>query len=101
MIATALIEELQIPAMNNLLKFGKSGCRVLLKAMENYADLVYNNDKHYGKSLPIVRYEYPGEISLRSKPLTEKIVYQRVDFTHAINYRKVEKEMTFEICGGG
>lgn len=101
MIATALIEELQIPAMNNMLKFGKRGCRILLKAMENYADLVYNNNKYYGKSLPIVRYEYPDEKRLWSKPLTQKVMYLRAEFTHEVENVKVEKEMTFEICGGG
>lgn len=101
MIATALIEELQIPAMKNLLKFAKKGCNVLLKAMENYADLVYNNNRYYGKALPLVRYEYSGEKSLRSKPLTEKIMYHHVDFTREIKDVRVVKQMTVKICGGG
>lgn len=101
MIATALIEEFQIPAMNNLLKFGKKGCRVLLESMENYADLVYNNDKFYGKTLPIIRYEYPREKNLKSKPLTQKIMYHHTDFTTIITNARIETEMAFEICRGG
>lgn len=101
MIATGLIEELQIPAMNNLLKLAKPDTRVLLNAIENYADLVFNRDTYYGHSMKIIRYEYPGEPALKSIPLSNKVCYRKVDFAKPVRDSKVDEILNFEIVGGG
>lgn len=67
MISTALIEELQIPAMNNMLRFTKKDVRVLLEKYDTYAELVFNNDVFNDLTFNIFRYEYPDLKDLRSK----------------------------------
>src|SRR3989344_1097635 len=81
MIATGLIEEQQIQAMNNILKYTNLGCKTLLKKYTNYIDCVYNKDQYYGLQFPIVRYEYSGESELESWPLTGKESYSVTDFS--------------------
>ena len=101
MISTGLIEELQIPAMNNLLKYAKRSVRVVLKSMENYVDLVFNNDNFHGKIMKIVRYEYPGEKTLRSLPLSEKVLYRGVDFTKTNPNVLVDSKIGLAAVRGG
>lgn len=80
MIATGLIEELQIPAMQNIRRFMHSTTRVVLREYISYIDLVSNKDEYYGFKFPIVRYEYSDEESLISDPLSLKEEYSRIDF---------------------
>lgn len=81
MIATGLIEELQIQATNNMLKYAKNGAKVLLKEFENYIDLVNNNNNFYGKKFDVIRYEYPHEKDLVSDSFSEKKLYAKINFT--------------------
>ncbi|MDO9231008.1 MAG: 50S ribosomal protein L11 methyltransferase [bacterium] len=97
MIATGLIEELQIPAMNNVLKYANKNVKVLLNKFENYIDLVYNNEKFYGKNFKIVRYEYPDENDLRSKNLSKKILLNRIDFSVINKKNKIKKNIVIKI----
>jgi len=100
MIATGLIEELQVPAMNNLLGFVKDDYRVLLQTMENYAEPVYCNQKQYRKKMPIIGYEYPGLTKLAVKPLSPKVMYYRADFEKRIEDTQIDREIPFRIRGG-
>jgi hypothetical protein len=84
MVATALIEEAQIPAMNNMHRFAKPGARVLLRSMELYADLVSRPDTFYGLRFPVVGYEYPDEPTLQCTPFTAAHQYRVVDFSRPI-----------------
>ncbi len=84
MVATGLIEELQVQAMNNMLRFGKENVRVLLNKMEQYIDLVYNNNSYYGHTFNIVRYEYPDINQLTSVAHTNAELYSVVDFSKPI-----------------
>ena len=101
MTATGLIEELQVPAMNNLLKYGKKKVKVVLSAFENYVDLVQNNDLFYNHRLKIIRYEYPGEETLKSRPLTETVKYAQVNFSTPIRSSAINCHMILTINRGG
>lgn len=87
MIATALIEELQVPAMNNMLRFAKRrrhATRVLLSGYRTYLDLVHNQETYYGLNFKILRYEYSDSQvarKLRSRSFSEKQLISDVDFT--------------------
>lgn len=101
MVATGLIEELQIPAMNHLLRYGKPGVRVVLAAMEHTADLVSCNDRFYGHRMPVIRYEYPGEKKLSASALSDVVIYRRVDFTRPVVDPQINTEIQFRLRGGG
>lgn len=88
MIATGLIEELQIQATNNMLKYAKESTRVLLREFENYIDLVNNNNIFYGKKFDIIRYEFIPDENLVSEPVSNKAMYAKVDFTKG-NYENM------------
>lgn len=92
MVATGLIEELQIPAMNNILKFAKPTVRVVLKTLENYVDLVSNKNEYSGHKFNVIRYEYPDIKSLKAKPLTDRVMYRKIDFSTINNDNAVELE---------
>lgn len=64
MIATGLIEELQLPVMNQALLFARKGVRVILETIENYVEAVDVDDRFYGFRLPVPQYCYPGEHSV-------------------------------------
>jgi len=81
MIATGLIEELQIPVMNQALLSARKGVHVILETIENYVEAVDVDDRFYGFRLPVPQYCYPGEHSVRVKPLTPKHLYRAVNFT--------------------
>lgn len=97
MIATGLIEELQIPAMNNILKFAKKNTKVLLKEFENYIDLVSNNDFYYGKKFKVLRYEYPDKKELTSKSLSNKFLYKKIDFSKINKSVGINKKVLLKI----
>lgn len=97
MIATALIEELQVPAMNNILKSTKKNCRVVLNTYDTLADLVYNQETYYGYDFKILRYEYPDESQLRSEPYTGQVLVDSVDFSKIRKNLSVKKKLLFKI----
>ncbi len=101
MIATGLIEELQIPAMNNVLKYAKPNVRVVLSKYENYLDLVYNNNEYYGHKFQIMRYEYPDLDKLKSEPFSDRSLYSSVDFSVVNNDNFIEKELELLITKNG
>ncbi len=91
MIATALLEELQVPAMNNMLRFAKHGkhaTRVLLSGYKTYIDLVDNPEVYYGLNFKILRYEYSDiHISprLKSKSLIKILFRKTSDFRSGLH----------------
>lgn len=97
MIATGLIEELQIPVTNNLLRFAKKDRRVLLKKYDSFIDLVSNKDTYYGHQFPIVRYEYPDTKELKSKSLSKKYLYCSVDLSRVIEKVNVNLDVNVKI----
>jgi predicted RNA methylase len=97
MIATGLIEELQVPAMNNILKYVNRGYRVVLKEYSCHADLVDHKNVFYNKKFDIPRYEYPDKPSLRSKVLSNRVTYKVCDFSQPIRDVRVVKQLDFSI----
>ncbi|MCC7051335.1 MAG: 50S ribosomal protein L11 methyltransferase [Bacteroidia bacterium] len=97
MIATGLIEELQIPAMNNIIKYGNKNVKVLLNKIENFIDLVYNNNSYYGHKFNIIRYEYPDLKKLASVSFTKPEKYSVVDFSKQNKKNKINVSTEFEI----
>jgi predicted RNA methylase len=93
MIATALIEELQVPAMNAMLRFARRNARILLSRYRTFVDLVDSPASYYGFEFPLVRYEYPDLRRLRSKALSEKQLILDVDFTRPVAAKKVAQRL--------
>jgi len=80
MIATGLIEELQIPAMNNAIKFARKEVRVILQEYEILVDLVKSKNNFHSKNFQIIRYEFPDKTSLRSQQYSNQLTLRKVDF---------------------
>ena len=97
MIATALLEELQVPAMNNMLRFAKRRTRVLLSRYRSFVDLVHNPETYYGFDFPLVRYEYSGMPGLKSKALSDKHLISDVNFAKPVTGLKVDQRLTLEV----
>lgn len=81
MIATALVEEQQIQAMNNMLQYAKEGVKVHLKKYSSSLDLVNNKDNYYQLQFPVIRYEYADDPQLKSIVLTESKMHSSIDFS--------------------
>lgn len=101
MIATALIEELQVPAMNNVLKSARKGCKVLLNVYNTYVDLVYNKESYYGYDFKILRYEYPNEIELSSIAYSPKVLVDTSDFSKLRKDLLVKKKLILQVKKSG
>lgn len=101
MIATALLEELQVPAMNNMLRFATRRTRVVLRGYKTYVDLVNNPERYYGHDFKIVRYEYPDLRRLKSKVLSDKQLVSDVDFTKPVTDLKVNRRLQIPITRSG
>jgi len=101
MIATGLIEELQVPAMNNILKYTKKNVKVVLKEYETSVDLVYNKDYLYGHKFKMVRYEIPGIAGSKSKSFSDKIAYSKINFSAPTKDKKINKQIKFVVRGDG
>ncbi|WP_310450204.1 50S ribosomal protein L11 methyltransferase [Sulfuritalea sp.] len=104
MIATALIEELQVLATNNMLRFAKRGrhaTRVLLSGYRTYLDLVNNPETYYGHSFKIVRYEYSDMRQLKSKSFSEKQLISDVDFTRINTDLEVQQNLGITVIRRG
>jgi len=97
MVATALIEELQVPAMNNALPYLKKGGRVVLRRMRNYVELVSSRDRFHGFFFPIFRYEYSDFPELRSTSLVEKRLYATIDFAHKVHDTSIKFNKRFKV----
>lgn len=82
MIATALLEELQIPAMDNGLRFAKPTTRVVLQEYHVHTDLVNHANRFYGKTFDNIRYEFPDRPGLRAQPRSARHPVVAVDFRH-------------------
>ncbi|MBP9751697.1 MAG: 50S ribosomal protein L11 methyltransferase [Candidatus Moranbacteria bacterium] len=101
MIATGLIEELQVPAMNNMLRFAKNSVVVVLNRFRSYVDLVSNPDEYYGHRFKILRYEYPEIPEIKSVVYSEKELFSDVDFSQIVEDLDVNKELTLTVTKNG
>lgn len=100
MIATGLIDEIQIPVLNNILKYSKNRNHIVPYTLRNYIDLVYNNNKFYNHILHIIRYEYSWHPELKSLSYTQKHLYREIDF-RIINKDMVDAKLDLKIERSG
>lgn len=101
MIATALIEESQVPVMNNILRYKKKDSKVLLEQYVVLADPVFNRSKYYGFDFGIVRYEYPDEKNLKSLSFARPAQLASINFREKVSDCVVEKKLQFPITKDG
>lgn len=101
MIATGLIEELQVPAMNNLLKYSKKDVKILLNTYETFVDVVHNNEEYYGQQFKIIRYEYPDLSQLKSDSFSKKYSIDKVDFSEKKTNLYIKKNFNIKITKAG
>jgi len=101
MIATGLIEELQVPAVNNMLRFANKNVKVLLKRYKTYIDIVNNNEEYYGHKFKVVRYEYPDLKKLHSLSFSDRYLISDVDFTKVNKDMVVDSSMSIRITKNG
>lgn len=101
MIATALIEELQVLAMNHILKFAKEDVKVLLNKYDTFVDIVSNNNSYYDFSFDILRYEYPNESALESANLSKKALVKSFDFSKPTTDLDVNTQIELPIIKSG
>jgi predicted RNA methylase len=101
MIATGLIDELQIPAMNNILKYTNNRVKILIKGFESYVDLVYNPDEFYRHKLKIIRYEYSDVPRTKSTVFSKKNLYNKTDLTKVNKENKIAKKIPLKINQNG
>jgi predicted RNA methylase len=101
MISTGLIEELQIPVMSHILKFGKRNVKVFLNEYNSYIDLVSQNTNFYGHKLDIFRFDYPEIPETKSTPFTKKIEYLSVKFHKKNTKKKINKKIRLEVNKNG
>ncbi len=101
MIATGLIEELQIPVMNNMLKYAKKNVKLLIKSFSCFVDLVYNNASFYDCQLNIFRYEYPEIRKTKSLVLSETKKYFGANFCRKNKLSKINKKISLRIKKDG
>ncbi len=100
MIATGLIAELQVPVMNNLIKYGKTGVRVVLAKFHSFVDLVSIDERFYGQRLKIIRHEYPDMDTLTASPLSDKKMFLAVDLSQPIRKTLLKIHTTLRVNGG-
>lgn len=95
MITTALIEELQVPVMNNMLRHVNPGYRVVLERYHCHAELVHQQNLYYGNRFDLIRYEYAEDSRLASTPLSDRITYREVDFSRPGNDVLINAQLDF------
>ena len=100
MVATGLIDELQVQVMNSVLQYCKPGAKIIISRMQNFVELVDINDSFYGHELQVIQYEYPWEKTLRATPLSGKYMYAEIDFGTK-NSGDVDVEATLKIQRSG
>ncbi len=101
MIATGLIEELQVPAMNNILKYAKKDAKVVLKEYESCVDLVSHRDYLYGHKFKMVRYEIPGIAGSKSIAFSDKIAYSKINFSVFNKDKKISEKIRLVVHKDG
>jgi len=101
MAETGLIDELQVLAMNHILKFVKNSTKIIPSAMRNYVDLVFSDNSFYKHKLSIVRHKHAVyNKNSRSKSFSEKILYCEVDFCK-LNGLQIDKKIPITINKSG
>lgn len=91
MVSTGLIDEYQIPVLNNLRKYLKKNGKLIPYKINNFVELVYSENYFYGHNLNIIKYEYPWHPELCSIVHTKKYLYKQIDFSKRTTERIIAK----------
>jgi len=100
MVSTGLVDEYQIPATNNLIKYLKSGGKLIPHKLKSFIDLVHNDSFFYNHKLEIVRYEYSWHPELISNVYSEKYTISEIDFS-VKNSLDVDANFNIDIVKNG
>ena len=104
MIATGLIDEMQIPALKHLRNFSHDSTKYIPAKIDCFADLVYDNNEFYGHKLDIFRYEYCGyskDQTWQPESFTKSEKYLSVDFSESDKQDEVNATIQFEVIKNG
>lgn len=104
MIATCLLDELQIPAISNILNYCKADTKIIPETMNNYIDLVDSDEDFYGHKIKAVQYEYGYcDDSGRRNPIqkSNKYMYKSLNFTRPILDTHIKQEVNLVIKSEG
>lgn len=101
MIATGLIDEMQIPAINNIQKYCKKTTKILPLYMENFVEVVESKSNFYGKNFYCIQYEYPWQTGSKSKSMSKKHMYLSVNFSKESKKNTVDKIIKIKITKDG
>lgn len=91
MIATGLIEELQVPANNHALKFLKKDGSVLLSEYQIYADLVFSKSNFYNKVFDVIRFELPEMRDMKPFIFSKKSLIKSINFKKRVTSEKLKE----------
>ncbi|HEX4799368.1 MAG TPA: 50S ribosomal protein L11 methyltransferase [Candidatus Paceibacterota bacterium] len=95
MIATALIEELQVPAMCNARRFFKKTTKVLIEKYDIYAELVNAKSNFYNKKFNITRFELPEMRDMKSHILSNTVLIDTIDMMSVKINKKIDTILSF------
>jgi predicted RNA methylase len=84
MIATGLLDELQIPAIANIKKYCKPTTNFIPSGIVNHVELVQISNNFYGNELMVIQYEYPWAAKRPCALLCEKKDYFSVTFEDSL-----------------
>jgi predicted RNA methylase len=101
MIATGLIEELQVPAMNNILRFAKKDSRILLEKYLISIELVHSKNEFFNKKFDVVRFELPEMRDMKSSLYSEKKLIKTVNFKKINRNTLVNERCDLEVIKSG
>jgi predicted RNA methylase len=100
MVATGLIDELQIPVMNNIQTFLKKDAKIIPMIIQNYMQLVDINSMFYDHLIDTIQYEYEWDGRDRATPMTINYMYKEVNFNQK-NDNVVSLKARLEILQNG
>ncbi|MGF1599791.1 MAG: 50S ribosomal protein L11 methyltransferase [Acidimicrobiales bacterium] len=101
MIATGLLEELQLPAMANAMRWAKDGVKVVLQRYHVFADLVEHKNRYHGKVFNTIRYELPDKPSLRATVRSDPALLVEVDFRRRYDSTLLERTVPLTVMSAG
>jgi type I protein arginine methyltransferase len=101
MIATALIEELQVSVMNHVLPQAAQEVTVIPAVYECRADLVSHPKQFYGFTVECIRYDYSDMPDTHSVPISETQTYASVDFTRPVTRDNIQCSLSLVVTRDG
>jgi predicted RNA methylase len=100
MVATGLIDELQVPVMNNIGKYCKDTTKMIPKKIVSFVEAVEAHEIFCGHKMHVIQYEYAWSRHPVPRALSEKVQYLEVDFRNpSTNEVSFLKELSIKEVG--